>query len=73
MKNRDKFTMVTFFVVFIVYNIIGYPFDIDVLRFVTLREDGFGMSFVGILAPLAVTCLIYLILKYLKIIVSFND
>jgi hypothetical protein len=73
MKHSEKFILITFLVIFLVYNTIGYVFDTDVLRFITFAKHGFGMSFVGIIAPLITTYLIYFTLKYLNININFNE
>lgn len=67
MKKSDKFILTTFLVIFLVYNIVGYVFDVDVLRFITFLKHGYGISFVAVIAPLITSYLIYFTLKYLNI------
>lgn len=68
MKPMDKFTLTTFLVIFIVYNIIGYALDVDVLKFIIFRKDGFTISFVATFVPVIIAYLVYSILKTFNII-----
>lgn len=67
MSNKDKFILITFLITFVIYNIIGYIFDVDVLRFIIFHKNGFGVSFVTVITPLITSYLIYNILKYLNL------
>ncbi|MCR1899655.1 hypothetical protein NSA47_11780 [Irregularibacter muris] len=70
MNNKDKFTFITFLIIFIIYNIIGYIFDVDVLKVLTIHKNGFGISFISVIAPVITAYLIYYILRRLEISIN---
>jgi hypothetical protein len=73
MRYIDKFTFVAFLITFITYNIVGYIFDVDVLKFIIFRKDGFSMSFVAIFVPVITAYLIYFILRLFNINDNSNE
>lgn len=73
MDNKSKLMLVIFLNIFIIYNAIGYIFDVDVLRFITLQRHEYGLSFVAILAPLITTYTIYFIIRVLGIDIKPNE
>lgn len=59
MKYKDKFTSIVFFIIFITYNAIGYIFELDMLKFIILNNNGLKISFISLFVPIILAYLIY--------------
>ena len=64
--DKNRFNFITYIIIFIVYNIIGYVFDVNVLKIVTIHENGFDISFVALFVPIIPTYLIYYVARLLN-------
>lgn len=67
MKYIDKFTLISYLIIFLIYNIIGYFFNIDILKVFVINSNGAELSFVSLFAPLLSAYIIYYCTKNLKI------
>lgn len=75
MIKREKFTLITFLIIFIMYNIIGYAFNVNELKVLIIHNnvvnEGFDIRFelsnIALFVPVITSYLIYYVLKYLKI------
>ena len=61
MKYKDKFTLAVFLIIFITYNIVGYFFNLDILKFIMFNNNGFSISFIALFIPIILAYLIYYI------------
>jgi len=59
MKYKDKFTLAVFLIIFITYNIVGYFFNLDILKFIMFNNNGFSISFIALFIPIILAYLIY--------------
>ena len=60
MKYRDKFILITFAIIFLTYNFIGYFLDVEMLKVVIFNDDkGINVSFVALIFPMILSYIIY--------------
>ena len=67
MKYRENFTLITFLIIFLTYNFIGYCLDVDTLKIIVFNNDkGITISFVALFIPIIVSYVIYYFTNKLK-------
>ena len=67
MKYRENFTFVTFLIIFLTYNFIGYYLDIDTLKIIVFNNDkGITISFVALFIPIIVSYVVYYFTNKIK-------
>ncbi len=66
MKKKETIAMALFLSSFIVLNVIGYLFNIDILKTVSVKGNEFTYYFVSFYISLLTTFLYYIIAKLLK-------
>ncbi|MGL4336251.1 MAG: hypothetical protein ACRCST_05100 [Turicibacter sp.] len=66
MKYKDKFTMISYVIIFLIYNMIAYVFDIDILKIFVINDKGSELSLVSLVAPLLSAYIIYFCTKHLN-------
>ena len=67
MKYRENFTLITFLIIFLTYNFIGYFFDIDALKVLVYgSNDGITISFISLFIPVIISYVVYYATNKLK-------
>lgn len=66
MKYRDKFTLLTFLILFLAYNAVGYIFDIQELKILILKNNGITLSFIALIVPVLLSYIIFYSTRNLK-------
>lgn len=60
MKHMEKFTLITFIIIFLTYNIIGYTLNIAELKFIVFNtNNGITVSFISLFVPIILSYVIY--------------
>lgn len=60
-KKEERNIIIVFWLVFIILNLIGYVFNIDILKTFLIRENGRDFYFISILISLLITLIYYII------------
>lgn len=68
MKHIEKFTLITFIIIFLTYNIIGYIANIAELKFIVFNtNNGITVSFISLFVPIILSYVIYYFTNKFKI------
>ena len=67
MKYRENFTLITFLIIFLTYNFIGYSLNIDALKAIVFDSNkGVTISFIALFIPVIISYIVYYATNKLK-------
>ena len=68
MKNNkeEKLLLIVFIILFVILNIIGYIFNIDMLKIIDKTDNGHTIYFVSTFISLVISIISYIIFKNVK-------
>lgn len=66
MNKKDKITIMIFLSSFIFLNVIGYFFDIDILKTLIIKENGFTFYFASLYISLLIIIIYRIVTKHAR-------
>lgn len=68
MKNNkeEKCLLIVFIISFVILNVIGYIFNIDILKIIDKTDNGHTIYFVSVFISLVISIISYIISKIIK-------
>lgn len=65
-KKEEKLVLIVFIVSFVILNIIGYVFNIDILKTIDKNDNGHSIYFVSLFISLVISIISDIIFKNIK-------